>query len=212
MTAGRGIAHSEESIGAQGTVHAAQLWIALPDAQRHGAPAFVHHPHLPQAGLGGFRVTVLAGRALGLSSPIELFSPLLGLDLTCPGAAQADVELRADFEHALLCLRGAARIDGEPLAPGTLLYAPTGRERVRIESNGAAQLLLIGGTPFPEPLLVWWNFVARTQVEIEQAGADWNAGRRFAPVAGTALPRVPAPELAGVRLKVRTNAPDSTPR
>ncbi|HEY6353989.1 MAG TPA: pirin family protein, partial [Burkholderiaceae bacterium] len=205
MTAGRGIAHSEESVGPQGTVHAAQLWIALPDAQRHIEPAFVHHPHLPVAQVDGFRATVLAGRAFDLDSPVRLFSDLLGLNLVAAGAAQAEMALQPEFEHAVLCLRGAARLDGEAIEPGTLFYAAPGRAQLQLACDASAQLLLIGGRPFDEALLIWWNFVARTQAEIEQAAADWNAGRRFGELPDTRLPRVPAPDVAGLKLKARSN-------
>jgi redox-sensitive bicupin YhaK (pirin superfamily) len=203
MTAGHGIAHSEESVGDGGAVHAAQLWIALPDAQRHVEPAFVHHASLPVAQVDGFRATVLAGCAFDLRSPVKLFSELVGVDLVADAAARTRIDLRLDHEHALLCLRGAARIDGQAVEPGALHYAPPGLDRVELACDAAAQLLLIGGTPFPEALLIWWNFVARTQAEIEQAAADWNAGRRFGEVPGTQLPRVPAPDASGLRLRAR---------
>jgi len=206
MSAGRGIAHSEESVGTHGSVHAAQLWIALPDAQRHGEPAFTHYPKLPVTRLDGFRATVLAGAAFGQRSPVVLFSPLVGVDLVADAAARTRIALDPAFEHALLCLRGSARVDLQAIEPGTLLVAPPGREHCDLACDAAAQLLLIGGVPFAEPLLVWWNFVARTQAEIEAAAADWNAGRRFGDVAGTALARLPAPDLAGVRLRARDNA------
>jgi hypothetical protein len=113
--------------------------------------------------------------------------------------------LRPEFEHAVLCLRGAAQLDGEPIEPGTLFYAAPGRTQLQLACDASAQLLLIGGLPFDEALLIWWNFVARTQAEIEQAAADWNAGRRFGELPGTRLPRVPAPDLAGLKLKARSN-------
>jgi redox-sensitive bicupin YhaK (pirin superfamily) len=203
MSAGHGIAHSEESIGAHGAVHAAQLWIALPDAQRHGAPAFVHHAELPQAQADGFRATVLAGRAFDQRSPVPLHSELVGIDLTAEGAARTRVDLEPRFEHALLCLRGAAHVDREPIEPGTLLYAAPGRTHLELACDNAAQLLLIGGAPFDEPLLMWWNFVARDADEIVRAADDWNAGRHFGAVPGTQLARVPAPDPSGLKLKAR---------
>ena len=205
MTAGRGIAHSEESLGGQGAVHAAQLWIALPDAHRHGEPAFVHHASLPVARVGGLRATVLAGSAFDLASPVRLFSDLIGVDFVADAAARTRIELRPEREHAMLCLRGAARIDGQAVEPGSLHHAPPGLEGVELACDAAAQLLLIGGTPFAEPLLTWWNFVARTQAEIEAAAADWNTGRRFGDVPGTTLTRIPAPDPVGLRLTARTN-------
>jgi len=206
MSAGRGIAHSEESVGDAGTVHAAQLWIALPDAHRHGDPAFVHHAQLPVEQADGFRATVLAGRAFARQSPVQLYSELLGVDLVAERAARTRIDLEPRFEHALLCLRGHARVDAEPIQPGTLLYAAPGRTQVELACDAAAQLLLIGGTPFPEPLLMWWNFVGRDVDEIQRAAADWNAGRHFGDVPGTALPRIPAPDASGLKLKARPGA------
>lgn len=201
MTAGRGITHSEESPGDRGgPLHAAQLWIALPESERRRAPDFTHYPELPTAALGGFRATLLVGRALGLTAPTRVYSPLLGIDLAAADAVAARVPLEPAFEHGLVCLRGALRIDGTALAPGALLYLPPGREGVDLDSPGPAQALLIGGAPFTEPVLMWWNFVARTQDEIAAATEDWNAGRRFGPVAGTALARLHAPDVAGLRL------------
>jgi redox-sensitive bicupin YhaK (pirin superfamily) len=203
MSAGRGIAHSEESVGASGAVHAAQLWIALPDAQRHGEPAFVHHAELPVVQADGFRVTVLAGSALERRSPVRLFSELVGVDLTAERAARTRIDLEPRFEHALLCLRGRAVVDGELIEPGTLLYAEPGRTHLELACDGGAQLLLIGGTPFHEPLLMWWNFVGRSAEEIQRAAADWNAGRHFGDVPGTTLARIPAPDASGLKLKAR---------
>jgi len=206
MSAGRGIAHSEESLGDSGAVHAAQLWIALPDAQRHGDPAFTHHARLPVEQADGFRVTVLAGRAFGRQSPVPLFSELVGVDLTADRAARTRIDVEPRFEHALLCLRGRAHVDGEPIEPGTLLYAPPGRTQAALACDDGAQLLLIGGAPFHEPLLMWWNFVGRSAEEIQRAAADWNAGRHFGEVPGTTLARIPAPDASGLKLKARPNA------
>ena len=203
MSAGRGIAHSEESVGDSGAVHAAQLWIALPDAHRHGDPAFAHHAQLPVVPADGFRVTVLAGRAFEQRSPVPLFSELLGLDLTAERAARTRVDLEPRFEHAVLCLRGRARVDGEAIEPGILLYAAPGRTQLELACDASAQLLLIGGTPFDEPLLMWWNFVGRSAEEIQRAAADWNAGRHFGEVPGTRLARIPAPDASGLKLRAR---------
>jgi len=175
----------------------------LPDAQRHGDPAFVHHATLPVAAADGFRATVLAGRAFDQQSPVQLHSELVGVDLSAERAARTRVELAPHFEHAVLCLRGAAHVDGEPIEPGTLLYTAPHRTQLELRCDAAAQLLLIGGTPFDEPLLMWWNFVARSAEEIQRAAADWNDGRHFGAVPGTQLARVPAPDASGLKLKAR---------
>ncbi|HUO19057.1 MAG TPA: pirin family protein [Steroidobacteraceae bacterium] len=202
MTAGSGITHAEDSApGGGGRLHAAQLWIALPEHERHRAPAFRNYPHLPLIERGGFSVRVLAGSVWGETSPAEVYSPLIGLDLASAGRAALDLPLEPAFEHAALVLAGTARVGGEALAPGTLLYLGTGRDAVTLQAEDPARVLLVGGTPFGEEILVWWNFVARTRAEIAAATSDWNAGRRFGPVHGSPAPRLIAPDVAGLNLR-----------
>ena len=202
MTAGRGISHSEESVpGSALQLQTAQLWIALPDAQRGMDPAFEHYPELPLADLGGFKVTVLAGAACGARSPVRVHSPLLGLDLAAAGAAQASLPLDPAFEHGVLVLEGTAQVDGQSLAIGTLLYFPPGRSSLELRCAATARLLLVGGAPFGESVLLWWNFVARTQEELARATTDWNAGHGFGEVHGYDGPRLIAPDIAGFHLR-----------
>ena len=123
MTAGHGISHAEEAPEDRaGRSHAVQLWIALPDAERERAPMFQHCPELPRIERGGFDITLLVGDWLGATSPAQVFSPLLGADLRAQAAAATTLPLRTDFEHAVVCLDGEIRVEGEPLASGTLLY------------------------------------------------------------------------------------------
>ncbi len=202
MTAGRGIAHAEESANdAAGRVHAAQLWIALPDSERHREPAFAHHPDLPRIETGGFVATVLAGNALGETAPPRVFTPLVGLDLASADAARTNIPVRADFEHAALCLEGAATVAGERIVPDELLYLGDGRDHLDVATEKHARLLLIGGEPFGKDVLLWWNFVGRTREDMEIATADWNAGRRFGDVRGTRLERLRAPDVAALHLR-----------
>jgi quercetin 2,3-dioxygenase len=202
MTAGRGISHSEDSApGRGGRLHAAQLWIALPEAQRHRAPAFRNYPRLPLIERGGFGVRVLAGSVLGATSPVEVYSPLMAADLAAAGAARLEMPLTAAFEHAALVLDGSATVAGEALAPGTLLYLGTRRERLDIVCEGAARLLLVGGAPFGEEVLLWWNFVARRVEEMEEATRAWNQGERFGEVRGSPSPRLVAPDVSGLHLR-----------
>ncbi len=204
MTAGRGISHSEDAVNDEpGRLHAAQLWIALPNDDRHCEPAFDHHPVLPVIDADDFRVTVLAGTAYGHTSPARVYSPLLGLDLSCEGAAQTSVPLNPAFEYGVLVLRGGATVEGESLQPGTLLYLGTGRVALNVAAQADSQLLLLGGEPFKETVMLWWNFVARTQAEIEQATQDWNAGRGFGDVQGSPSPRLVAPDPSNLQLKAR---------
>jgi redox-sensitive bicupin YhaK (pirin superfamily) len=202
MTAGSGITHAEDSApGVGGRLHAAQLWIALPEHERQRAPAFRNYPHLPLIERGGFSVRVLAGSAFGETSPAEIYSPLIGLDLASTGRAALELPLEPTFEHAALVLAGTASVAGEALAPGTLLYLGTGHQAVALRADGTARVLLVGGTPFGEEILVWWNFVARTREEIAAATRDWNAGRHFGPVHGSPAPRLIAPDVAGLNLR-----------
>jgi quercetin 2,3-dioxygenase len=201
MTAGAGIAHAEDSApGRVGRLHAAQLWIALPEGQRRCAPAFRNYPQLPLIRTGGFEVRVLAGSALGQTSPAEVHTPLVGLDLSAAGPAALPLSITPSFEHGALVLSGAARVAGEPLSPGTLLYLAPGREQLAIECAAATRILLIGGVPFGEEILLWWNFVARTTAEIEAATRAWNAGS-FGAVTGSPAPPLVAPSVAGLNLR-----------
>jgi len=202
MTAGRGIVHAEDAVTDDpGRLHAAQLWIALPDAERHRAPSFHHYPELPVLEWGGFTVTLLAGTAFGQTAPAMIFSPLVGVDLACAGPAETLVPLNPAFEHAVLVLSGAVEVEGETLEPGSLLYLGTARAQLALQSQMAARLLLIGGEPFAEEILLWWNFVARNRDEMVAATADWNAGRTFGTVSGSPSPPLVAPDLAGLPIK-----------
>lgn len=195
MTSGHGISHSEESPTPRSpAIHGVQFWIALPEAARHGAAAFDHHPQLPLLQCGGARLTLLIGDYLGARSPARVHTPLLGLDACLAAGGTAHLPLREDFEHGVLVTRGELVVDGEALAPGTLLYLPPGRSELSLASAAGAQLVLIGGEPFAEDLLMWWNFVGRSKAEIAAACREWNQGdARFGEVRGYDGVRLVAP-------------------
>jgi redox-sensitive bicupin YhaK (pirin superfamily) len=202
MTAGRGISHAEDSPGDEpGRFQLAQLWIALPDAERHRDPSFHHYPDLPVLERGGFRITVLAGSFAGERAPAEVFSPLVGIDLAATDRARTTLELDPAFEYGAMALEGEARVGGEPLAAGTLLYFAPGRGQLEVEAGAGARLLLLGGAPFGEEILLWWNFVGRTYAEMEQATRDWRESDRFGEVKGARGARLVAPDLQGLRLR-----------
>lgn len=203
MTAGRGIVHAEDAVDNQpGKLHAAQLWIALPAAERHREPSFDHYPELPFVIQDNVCITILAGDYLGKTSPVKLYSPLLGLDITTSGHVETNLLLKPEFEHGALVLSGQATMAGERLTPGTLLYLGTQRDQLSLECDEECQILLLGGKPFQEDILVWWNFVARTQAEIEVAITQWNQGQFFGEVKGSPSSRLNAPSLAGIKLKI----------
>jgi quercetin 2,3-dioxygenase len=205
MTAGRGIAHAEESPHHHPPMlHGVQLWIALPQSSSSVDPSFEHVPELPVVESAGVRLTVLLGEMLGVRSPAHSHSRLVGVDLELRAPDEPFMlPLHSTFEYGAVTLTGAATVDGVALPPGALLYLGAGREAVGVDAAGAARILLLGGEPTGEPLYMWWNFVAHTAEEIAQASADWAAGRRFGEVPGASAPRVPAPPLLTARLKPR---------
>ena len=201
MTAGHGISHSEESLSDR--IHLAQLWIALPDAERERSPSFQHFPDLPQCAAGGFDATVLAGEFGGLRSPVPSFTPLLGVDLVADGPADAVLALQPGFEHGVMLLEGEVEVAPaghdavETVAPGTLLYIGPGCASVELRCAAASRLLLLGGEPWAQPPLLWWNFVGREPAEMQAWAADWarEDGGSFGTVAGYVGPRIPVPPV-----------------
>jgi redox-sensitive bicupin YhaK (pirin superfamily) len=201
MTAGRGIAHAEESPEDHDPwLHGVQLWLALPDAHRHTAPGFEHHAELPVTRLGGLDATVFAGSLAGLASPARVFSGVVGAELSAPADARGAVPLQPGHEHVLFAAFGAAAADGTELRPGSLLYLPPGRDSVAVTAPGGSRLFLLGGEPLGETLLMWWNFVGRTPGDIAAAARDWAAGDRFGAVTGYRGAPLAAPPLDPVRL------------
>jgi redox-sensitive bicupin YhaK (pirin superfamily) len=175
MTSGRGISHSEESPPmATPLLHGLQFWIALPDSARNMAPAFDHYPTLPIITCDGATVTVFAGQALGERSPAAIHSALVGLDVQMPPQSSARLPLHSHFEYGALVMQGSLTVGDEELGPGTLLYLGCGRESLVLRSDSGTRAVLVGGQPFGEPVLMWWNFVARTHEQILRACQDWN--------------------------------------
>jgi redox-sensitive bicupin YhaK (pirin superfamily) len=191
MTSGGAVSHAEEATGHyRGTLEGVQLWVALPEATRHGAAAFEHHASLPQGDVDGGVATVLLGEYAGLRSPARTDTPVVGVDLAL--AERTVLPLRPEFEYAVIVLDGALGIDGAPLRPGTTGYLGQGREELVLDVREPAKALLLGGVPFEEPLLMWWNFVARTREELDAAYDSWTAqDGRFGHVQSS-LPLIPA--------------------
>jgi redox-sensitive bicupin YhaK (pirin superfamily) len=183
MTAGAGVAHSEEATGQyRGDLHGIQFWVAQPTGTRDGRPAFEHHADLPRVEWPGCVATVLVGDVETASSPARRDTDHVGAELRLH--ADTTVPLDSAFEHALIVLRGALTVDGTPLSPGRLAYLGTGRDECRLGCDEEAIAMLIGGAELDEPILMWWNFVARTEHEISDAYRDWSArSERFGVVA-----------------------------
>ncbi|MCH7369968.1 pirin family protein [Aeromonas sp. MR16] len=199
MTAGRGIAHTEESLAGHPDLHAAQLWIALPEGEQETRPRFDHYPALPRWQEAEATFTLLIGDYQGRSAPTLRFSPILGLDLHAGEAQRVRLSLDPTFEHGLFALQGQVSTAEEPLAPEQLLYLPPGEKSLEVELAAGARVLLIGGEPLSQPLQIWWNFVSFDRETIRTAALDWESGHpRFGEVTGYPGPRLIAPPLAGL--------------
>ncbi|MBL3698727.1 pirin family protein [Leucobacter luti] len=215
MTAGRGISHSERSTPGTRVLHGVQLWIALPRHAADTAPTFAHYepPLLHGPGWVG---QVFLGALLGAQSPVETHSPLLGAELQLSPGAVLDLDVDPSFEHGVLVDHGdvtlavpaagvpadvPAGTEADPaplaLAPDQLGFAPTGAAALRLTAGpGGARLMLLGGEPLGEQLIMWWNFVGRSHEEIVQARADWQARVAFAGVGDPSGDEAAAPAPA----------------
>lgn len=196
MTAGRGIAHTEESVAGETRLHTAQLWIALPARVAGMAPRFDHYPDLPRWNEGGAEAVLLAGAFMGRQSPVLVHTPLVGVDWHAPRDAALTLALDPAFEYGLVPLTGHATVQGQALAADELLYLPPGAGTLRLELPAGTRALLIGGAPFGEDITIWWNFVGHGKPYIAQAQRDWQAhSERFGEVRGFDGPRIEAPPV-----------------
>ncbi|TIC89302.1 pirin family protein [Nocardioides sp. GY 10113] len=224
MTAGRGISHSEVSTADTEVLHGAQLWVALPDAARDTAPGFEHYAP-PRVAGPGWSARVFLGSLLGSDSPVATFTPLLGAEVVLEPGAVLEVDVDPAFEHGVLVdvgdLEVGAGEGGVDAKAADLAYVPPGARRLRLDAGPeGARVLVLGGTPFGESIVMWWNFVGRSHEEVVAFRAAWQeqvvgpdgtpvtdgqavAEGRFGVVLGETLPPIPAPVLPTVRLRER---------
>lgn len=205
MTSGAGIAHSEIS-PAPATptpLHGLQLWVALPGTTRSGPAGFEHYVDLPVVTGDGVTATVLLGTFAGATSPATTHSPLVGAQLDLrPGSVTLDLD--PAFEHAVLVVDGDVMIDGNAVEPGPLVYLGSGRPSVDLVVRTTARAMLLGGEPWSEPLVMWWNFVGRDHQEIVDARTQWqDRSARFGHVDGSGDAWIPAPPIPPTRLLPR---------
>ncbi|MCL4553376.1 MAG: pirin family protein [Candidatus Marsarchaeota archaeon] len=194
MTAGKGVSHSEESPGKRSSIHGIQLWIAQPNETRNGEPAFEHHNSLPEANIDNATATVLVGSFGGATSSARSDTPIVGVQVTI-GIGSTILELRKDFEYGLIVLEGIVTHQNLAVTPGNLAYFPMGRNEIMLTSQEPSILMLLGGKPFSESLLMWWNFVARTHGELDEARQDWNSHSQRFGIVNSKLDSIPAPTL-----------------
>lgn len=214
MTAGHGISHSELSLRGPQNLHAVQLWVALPEASRDIAPAFEHRADLPKFKLHAGTATVLLGSFMGHTAKTTIFSEMVGVELRLEAGAAIDLELEPNFEYGILPVEGNLVANGEAVPRSALKYMPISTDEsprdLHIEATEPTTFLLLGGKPFGEKILMWWNFIARTNTEIAEQRQQWNdhlestaAKARFGEFADQIGGWIPAPELPNITLTPR---------
>lgn len=187
MSAGNGIAHSERTPrlarAAGERIHGIQSWVALPDGHEDGEPSFTHYPAgaLPRRVVDGVTLSVVAGEALGLRSPVATAWPTLYVDATFTPGAVFEMPSEHD-ERAVYVVHGEIVIEDSKVVEGQLAVLAPG-VKTRLRAEGETRAMLLGGRRFPTPRYIWWNFVASSQERIERAKQRW-ANRQFAPVPG----------------------------
>ena len=206
MTAGNGISHSEYSLGEEPIpLDALQLWVVLPESARHGDGGFEQHTALPTVALAqDAEATVLLGEFAGVRSPATVHTPIVGAEISVPAGSTIALPLNREWEHAIVLVEGDVTVEDVVLERDLMLYLGDSRDAVSVTSETGALLFLLGGEPFEEDLVMWWNFAARTHEEIIDAREEWEAGSaRFGHVVTHGDERIPAPELPHVRLMPR---------
>ncbi len=179
MTAGRGIVHSERAGDDRQTesrLHGIQSWMALPESIQETAPAFVHYPSgdLPRVTGAGSRTTIIIGRALGETSPVDVHASMLYLDVNL--AATHSYPLPAGYDElAVYVVDGELEIDGARYGAGVMAVAQDGVVPT-VTAVSDAHFMVIGGEPLGARH-IWWNFVSSSRERIEQAKQDWSVGR-----------------------------------
>jgi redox-sensitive bicupin YhaK (pirin superfamily) len=217
MTAGHGIAHSEISLTAQqqpgaNLLHAVQLWIALPKDSVETAPEFEHQDNLPRFtitdGPAGSiaTATVLAGEFMGHVAQTKTFSPLMGVEIRVRAGETIEIPLNPAFEHGFMLAEGQIRVNDTDIPVSGLEYLEKGPDSAILTAGHQDSIiLLLGGQPFGEKILMWWNFIGRTHQDIAKAREDWNAAdpARFPGFEDSIGGRIPAPDLPNVTLQSR---------
>ncbi|BDY28373.1 pirin family protein [Mycolicibacterium mageritense] len=207
MTAGAGICHSEVSTPATSILHGVQLWVALPDAARDTGRDFAHFVPTPRT-VGGATLRVFLGDLADCRSPVHTFTPLLGAQLDLDPGSALTLDVDPAFEHGVLLDQGAIEVGGTAIDIADLAYQGPGRSELNIvnRGDGPARAILLGGPPFGEQLVMWWNFVGRSHEDIVAYRDLWQANdARFGDVKGYQgkIARLPAPPLPNGRLQPR---------
>lgn len=214
MTSGAGICHTEVSTQDTTVLHGVQLWTVLPEEHRESSGRRFDH-HVPDpVGFAGGSARVFMGSLLGSSSSVTTYTPLVAAELRLDPGAELRLDVDPAFEHGLLVDSGDLTLEGVDVEVSHLAYTGVGETTLTIRNTGttAGRAVLIGGTPFEEDIIMWWNFIGRSHDEIAGYREQWEAGsERFGRVDGyighdpRGLTRLPAPTLPTTTLKPRVN-------
>ena len=220
MTSGAGICHTEVSTQDTTVLHGVQLWIVLPESDRETSGRRFDHQAPEPVTFEGDSALVFIGSLLGSSSSIPTFTPLLGAELRLDPGAAVRLEVDPEFEHGVLVDAGDVTLEGVTVEHAQLAYTGVGEATLTLRNAGStpARMILLGGTPLREEIVMWWNFIGRSHDEIARYRQEWESGsERFGRVDGYighdphGLTRLPAPRLPGTTLKPRVN-PDPRAR
>lgn len=204
MTAGHGIAHSERSLDEAGELHGVQLWVALPDTHADRAPMFHHHAELPRLTIGTAQLTVILGTFADTSADVQVFSPMAGVEMRLPRGGATSLPLDEAWEYGIHVASGSIRVGDMTVHAGELIHLEPGNVRLEITAHDDTIAMVLGGEPFDEPIIMWWNFIGRSNDEIRGMREQWNTRTdRFPPFADQLGGWIPAPELPSVPLKAR---------
>lgn len=207
MTAGAGICHSEVSTADTAVLHGVQLWVALPDSDRDTGRDFAHYAPTPRT-FDGATLRVFLGELADSRSPVHTFTPLLGAQIDLEAGAVLTLDVDPAFEHGVLLDQGIVEVGDTPLEVADLAYQAPGHQLLHLANpaDSPARVVLLGGPPFPEELVMWWNFVGRSHDDIAMYRELWqDHDARFGDVSGYRgdTARLPAPPLPNGRLKPR---------
>jgi redox-sensitive bicupin YhaK (pirin superfamily) len=215
MTSGRGIAHSEFSTPETTVLRGVQLWTALPASDRFTTRTFEHY-ETEAVQHEGATVRTFVGSFAGSSSPVTTYTPLVGAEITLPARTEVRFALDPAYEHGVLVDVGPVDVDGTPVSPDSHAYRPLGRTTLVLRTGDSdGRVVLIGGEPLEEEIVMWWNFLGRDHDEIVRFRQEWmaqvdgagdtEAYGRFPDAWGGDV--LPAPELPHTRLKPRKQPP-----
>jgi quercetin 2,3-dioxygenase len=205
MTAGHGIVHSEISQPDKPPMlHGVQLWVALPDAMRDREPAFQSYADLPDLIQPGVVGKVLIGEVNGTSSAALGYSPLCGAELRLEPGADVVLSLHETFEYGIFAVAGAVIAESTTVGVDQLLYLGNSRRSLHLRSPYGGQVIMLGGQPFAEDIVMWWNFIGRSHAEIVKFRSAWaERDARFPPIVNRSEKAMEPPPMPTVQLKPR---------